>query len=137
MYQPVYDQRANALIFVDDFVEGQDYLGGEVNVFVCGALQDPDKMASLIDRRAPFAPATAVGFEHIHDQIDGAPVAFMVPSQDPHAILTGVLWLDLTPGELERIEALELRGNLRQRGGIVVHVGGKLVDGITYMRNVD
>ncbi len=137
MYKPVYDSRSNVLIFVDDFVEKRDYLDGEINVFVCGALQDPDKMASLIERPAPFTPAVAAGFEHIDEEIDNAPVAFMIPSENPHTILTGILWLDLTPDELDRIETIELRGNLRQRSNIMVRVGGKTVDAITYMRCCD
>ncbi len=137
MYQPVYDARANALIFVDDFVQKRDYLDGDVNVFVCGGLQDPDKMASLIERAAPFAPATAIGFEHIHEDVDNAPVAFMVPSQNEHAVLPGVLWLDLKTADLDRIETIELHGNLRRRFNISVRVGAKTVDAITYVRCCD
>ncbi|MFC1707987.1 gamma-glutamylcyclotransferase family protein [Planctomycetota bacterium] len=134
MYQPHYDADRWTLFFVDGPLVDKDCFAGERNVFVCGGLQHPDKMAWVSGRNAPFAPAVAIGYRRTWKQVDGKAISFMVPDlDDPRRVLTGVVWLDLSPADIERIEAFELGGGLRQRVEIDVLVGDAVVRAITYV----
>ena len=135
MYEPHYDAGSCAIYFVDGAPGDPDVLGGRTNVFVCGALQDPGKMASLLGRNAPFAPAVARGYRRTRASIAGREVPFMATDpDDPERVLTGVVWLDLSVEDLERIEGLELEGGLRVRVAIDVTVGERTIEAITYLR---
>ena len=59
----------------------------------------------------------------------------MVPDEDdPGRVLTGVVWLDLTVEEQEKIEAFELAGGLRKREQVRVTVGEAAIAAITYLK---
>ena len=47
MYGPVYLKKHQCLIFTEGSVE-EDPFAGRINVFVCGALQDPAIMTTLL-----------------------------------------------------------------------------------------
>ena len=135
MYKPLYDAKASALFFADGETSSKNLPIGKINVFVCGALQNPDKMHSLIGRSAAFAPAAVSGFRRVTKAVAGKLVPFMVPSKSDHAkILTGVVWLDLTDKELTKIESLELDGDLRKRIRLNVRAGERRVEAYTYIK---
>ncbi len=134
MYEPQYDADSHALFFTDGPRQDRDCFGGALNVFVCGGLQQPDKMNGLIERRPSFAPAVVVGFRRIWKNVGGRDYPLMVPApEEPDRPLTGVVWLDLTPEDLARIETLELDNNVRKRIDIKVLVGDRLLNAITYV----
>ena len=132
-YQPHYHPEHCALLFSE---EGKDTVmfSDRINVFVCGALQNPDKMQSILQRAAPFAPAAVAGYKRTTETIKNAPTPFMVPSEKPNEILTGILWLDLSEQELKKIEQLELEGGYRKRIEIEVCVGHKRLSALTYVK---
>jgi len=135
MYKPYYDAQSCALFFVDGPLEDRNYFGGKINVFVCGGLQHCAKMASLIGRNAPFAPAAIRGHLRTWERINGKDIAFMIPdSNDPYRVLTGVVWLDLSGEDVRKIETFELQNNLRRRINVNVHVGERIVQAITYIK---
>ncbi len=135
MYEPHYDADSWALYFVDGPPGDKDYFAGKINVFVCGSLQHPGRMSPLIGRSAPFAPAAARGFLRRWEKADGRDVPFMLPDpDDPGSVLTGIVWLDLSGEEVERIEEVELRAGLRKRIAVEVKVGERAVAAITYIR---
>ena len=135
MYEAHYDGESWALLFVDGPRGEKDYLGGESNVFVCGGLQHPEKMAAILGRRAPFAPAVARGFRRAWLGEGSGRVSFMLDSPDePQRILTGVVWLDLSEEEISRIESVELEGDLRKRIAIEVTVGERTLKAFTYVK---
>ena len=133
MYEPHYLAEASALIFVDGPMKDKDYFGASLNAFVCGALQDPDRMAALLGRRAAFAPAVALGYRRSTETISGHRMPFMIPA-DEEAVLTGVVWLDLNEEDLGRIEELELDGGHRRRITVDVRVGERTVEALTYVK---
>lgn len=135
MYEPSYDDRANALVFLSAVDEGRDVLAMASNAFVCGKLQNPEKMAGLIGRYAPFAPAIALGFDHVIQSIDGASIALMVPDDvNPQHALPGVVFLGLSLAELAAIETLELAGWHRRRIEIEVLVGAARLKASTFIK---
>ena len=135
LYEPHYDAESWALYFVDGPLEGKDYFGGEINVFVCGSLQHPGKMVPLIGRNAPFAPAFARGYSRRWEKVGGRDVPFMLPAPDnPRRALTGIVWLVLSEEEVERIENVELHEDLRKRIAITVKVGERDVEAVTYIK---
>ena len=134
MYTPYYDAERWALVFTDGAAGQPDPFAAGTRVFVCGGLQHPDKMTSIIGRAAPFAPAVARGFQRVWKDVEGSPVSFMVPnSEDPQSVLTGVVWLGLDDGEVRKVEGFELAGNLRRRISVAVVVGDDTVQAITYV----
>ncbi len=133
MYTPSYDAERNALYFVADPHENRDRFAGRINVFVCGGLQNPDKMAAVLGRAAAFAPAMARGFRHDRVNVNGRDMPFMLPAE-PTAALTGVVWLDLSADELAKIEAIELADNLRRRIDLAVHLGHSTLAAISYVK---
>ena len=133
MYQPHYDAKNCAMFFVEGPLPGEDVFAGAINVFVCGALQNPAKMTPLIGRSPAFAPAVAIGFERTVMTIGGKRVPFMVRSADPATVLTGVVWLDLSESDLAAIESLELDGGLRERIAIDVKAGERVLKAFTYI----
>jgi hypothetical protein len=111
MYRPVYSQEYSMLYFSSDAASSDDVFSGGSNVFVCGALQNPARMSSLLGMELPFVPAVASGYKRSVERIGGREIPFMVPDEhDPRNVLTGVLWLDLAQPNLDRIESLELDG---------------------------
>jgi len=135
MYESHYDAQNWAIFFVDGPLEEKDYFGGRINVFVCGSLQHPGKMAPQIGRNAPFAPAVARGYSRTWQTVDGRDVPFMLPDPvDPQSALTGIVWLDLSEEEVEKIERVELQDDLRWRIDIEVRIGERRMEAITYIK---
>lgn len=134
MYEPHYDPEGHVLVFVDGPPRLQSYFAGPHHVFVCGALQHPDSMTPIIGRRASFAPAFTAGFARVTKDVDGRMIDFMVPQADrDHGILSGVLWLNLTAAEVERIDSVELAGGLREAIAIEVRVGDRRLHATSYI----
>jgi hypothetical protein len=133
VYRPLYDVPSRALLFIAGPATKRDYLDGKINVFVCGALQSPDKMTPLLGRNAPFVPAVARGYWQTTIEVNGKRVPMMTETDREH-LLTGVVWLDVTEEEVGKIEVFELAGNLRKRIAIDIQVGDKVVKAITYMK---
>ncbi len=116
-------------------MEQKDYFDSGHNVFVCGALQNPAKMASVLGRDAPFAPAVSLGFYRETQSINGRNIPFMIDDLgDSRRPLTGVVWVALSDADLGRIEELELAGDLRERIAIEVLVGERRVQAFTYVK---
>lgn len=135
MYRPHYDAAAQALYFLPDGMEERGCLQGRRNVFVCGALQYPEKMNALLGREAPFAPAVVVGYKRGAALVGGTEHPFMVPSGgEPRRVLTGILWLNLSEAELARIETLELKGDMRRPITVEALLGERAVKAVTYIR---
>jgi len=134
MYKPFYDAINSTLIFIDEANETYDFPGGQNNVFVCGALQDPEKMGQVLGHAAPFAPGVVRRYGRGTEHIGGRKIPFMLPAADPTAMLTGIVWLDLSESDISKIEALELKGNLRKRTEIQVHVGDKILHAMTFIK---
>lgn len=135
MYRPCYSAEHSALFFCTESISSGAAFSGARNVFVCGALQDPARMSVLLGLEPPFAPAVAVGYRRSVESIDGEEVPFMVPDlDDPHRVLSGVVWLDLTEAALEKIESLELDRALRRRIEIEVRIGELRLSAYTYVR---
>ena len=135
MYRPHYDAKINALYFLDEAVPETIPPQGGLNIFVCGGLQNPDKMVPLLGRSAPFAPAALKGYKRTSETVQGREIPFMVPDEnDPGRVLTGVVWLDLTREERENIETFELAGGLRKREKVRITVGEATIDAMTYLK---
>jgi hypothetical protein len=135
MYRPVYSNEYSALHFRSGTSSADDVFSSGSNVFVCGALQNPDRMSKLLGFEAPFAPAAASGYRRSVETIDGREIPFMVPDErDPLSVLTGVVWLGLDGGSLERIESLELEGGYRRRIVIEARIGELDLTAYTYVK---
>jgi hypothetical protein len=135
MYTPIYSVEYSALYFCSDSISSQSPFSGGRNVFVCGALQNPDNVSALLGLEPPFAPAAARGYRRTVERIDGEDVPFMVPDQDdPRSLLTGVVWLDLTSASLEKIEILELERGFRKRIAIQARTGELRLTAYTYVK---
>lgn len=134
MYRPYYDVASNALVFSADEKEASAILSGPGRVYVCGGLQNPDKMRSVLGRPAAFAPAVVTGYRAGHiEVIDGREIPFMIPA-DPAAVLPGVVWLDLSEQDIENIEKFELAGGHRRRITIQAQIGQKHLSAFTYIK---
>jgi hypothetical protein len=135
MHRPFYLAESSALYFSADPIASESVFSGARKVFVCGALQDPEKMSALLGSAPPFAPAVAVGYRRTVERIGSEDIPFMVPdTDDPGNALTGVVWLDLSAEDLERIESLELDRGFRKRIGIEVRVGERRVSAYSYVK---
>jgi hypothetical protein len=135
VYDAYYDPESWSLVFIPGPREERDYFGGDTNVFVCGGLQHPEKMASIVGRRLPFAPAVARGFRRAWLDAGTEKVSFMhACPEEPERILTGVVWLGLSEKEIGRIESFELKGELRRRIAVDVAVGERTVKAFTYVK---
>ena len=135
MYRPFYSAEYSALYFSPDPVSSKNVFSGGCNVFVCGALQDPLRLSSLLGLEASFAPAAVTGYRRSVEVIDGEQIPFMVPDEDdPRNVLTGVVWLDLTGAVLEKIESLELERELRKRIAIEARIGELSLAVLTYIK---
>jgi hypothetical protein len=135
MYKPFYLPEYAALCFSADSFSSATAFSSGCKVFVCGALQDPAKMSALLGLEPPFAPAVATGYRRSVERTTGKNVPFMVADKrNPHAVLTGVVWLDLTRESLEKIESLELEGGLRRRATIEVRIGEGELAVYTYLK---
>jgi hypothetical protein len=135
LYRPFYSPEISSLYFSTERLPANRVSSGVRNVFVCGALQDPVKMSALLGAEPPFAPAVASGYKRTVGAIAGEGIPFMVPDrEDSHSLLTGVVWLDLTEENLERIESLELDRGLRKRITIEARIGELRVTAFTYVR---
>ena len=134
MCLPVYDTESHSLYFASDDTSIRSFDLTKINVFLCGSLQHPDKFFSFTGTRPLFAPAVAVGYARGWEEIGSESIMFMKPSDEPSRILTGTVYLGLSDDEVARIESFELKGDLRERVRIDVHVGDRLVDAITYLK---
>ncbi len=135
MYRPVYSDEYSALYFSSEPGSSDDVFSGPCNVFVCGALQSPARMVSLLGLEPAFAPAAASGYRRSVESIDGRDIPLMVPDEnDPRSLLTGVVWLDLAKASLDRIESLELDGGYRRRISIEARIGELDLTAYTYVR---
>ncbi|MBI9086370.1 MAG: gamma-glutamylcyclotransferase [Desulfobacterales bacterium] len=136
MYRPIYVPEASALVFAaDSFRKGLGWFSATINVFVCGALQDPEKMRSLLGLAPAFAPAAVTGYRRSEETIDGKTIPLMIPASDtPAQILTGVVWLHLSEADLGRIEEIELAGGHRRAAGLKVCIGQLQVAATTYIK---
>jgi hypothetical protein len=134
MYMPRYDPQRQCLYFVESGLESEQPLAGRKNVFVCGALQNPEKTAALIGRSAAFAPAFIIGFHRVSEKIGDGLVPFMILSENEAEALSGVVWLDLGDDEIAKIEELELRGGLRKRITVQARVGESAVEAASYIK---
>ncbi len=135
MYKPYYDKDASTLVFIDGNDIRENYFYGRINVFVCGSLQNPEKMSSILGESVPFATAAVSGYKRSTEIIDGKEIPFMIPSTDePWVILTGIVWLDLSDELLNRIESIELDGNYRHAVSIDVQAGERKLRAVTYIK---
>lgn len=135
MYRPFYWARHSALYFSTDPAPAERVFSGERNVFVCGALQDPARMAALLGSEPPFAPAVATGYRRSVERVGGEEIPLMVPDPgDPRSVLTGVVWLGLAEASLERIESLELDRGFRKRIAVEVRIGELTLIAYTYVK---
>jgi len=134
MYYPCYVPSASTLIFIAEPPEEKDYFGGSINVFVCGALQNPEKMVPILGRPAAFAPAVALGFRCSREIIDGRNIPFMYPDEDAQKALMGIVWLDLLTDELAHIRAIEMQDQLREEIIVEVLVGDHYVKSISFIK---
>jgi len=135
MYRPIYSDEYSALYFSSDPAPSDEVFSGRLNVFLCGALQNPARMSALLGLEPPFAPAAASGYRRSVERIGGREIPFMVPDEhDPHSVLTGVVWLDLAKASLDRVESLELDGGYRERLAIEARIGELDLTAYTYVR---
>jgi hypothetical protein len=135
MYRPFYSAEHSALYFSTEPVLPERVFSGARNVFVCGALQDPVRMEALLGLEPPFAPAVATGYRRTVERVGVEEIPLMVPDPgDPQSVLTGVVWLGLAEGSLERIESLELDGGLRKRITVEVRIGELTLIAYTYVK---
>lgn len=135
MYRPFYSLEYSALFFSSAPVSSERVFSGALNVFVCGALQNPAEMSNLLKLESPFAPAVATGYRRAVERVDGEDLPFMVPdASDPRSVLTGVVWLDLARESLERIESLELGGGHRERIRIGIRIGELELKAYSYVK---
>jgi hypothetical protein len=135
VYRFFYSPESSSLYFSTARLPAERLFSGSRNVFVCGALQDPVKMSALLGAEPFFAPAVATGFARSVESIAGEEIPFMVPDRDdPHGVLTGAVWLDLTEGNLERIESLELDRGFRKRIRIEARIGERRISAFTYVK---
>ena len=135
MHRPIYDDSAFALYFAaEDAAPRSAPFDAALNAFFCGPLMHPDRVAALLGRTPTYAPAVAVGYTRRFEDVAGQSTAFMVPAEDdPHRLLSGVAYLDLTDADLASIETLELAGGLRRRVTIDVRVGEHPVSAVTWL----
>lgn len=134
MYEPHYDPESYAVLFLPGPPEKVDYLDSGRNIFVCGSLQQPKKMAALVGREAAFAPAVALGYRRLWRKVEGRDVSFMeVDPQNPNRPLTGMVYVGLTDEEVAGVETYELEGGVRRRVTIEVFVGDRRVEALTYL----
>ncbi len=135
MYEAHYDPDVQALTFVDADDSGTP---GAHAVFVCGALQDPTKMAELTGRRPPFQCGAVAGYVRGTEEIDGNEIPLMVPAvpvdDEGPRVLTGVLWIELSDADLAAIESLELAGGYREQIKTEVTVGDETALALTYVK---
>jgi hypothetical protein len=124
MYEPRYDEQANALFFVDSHTDIREIPASGQRIFVCGSLQNPQKMAGILGREAAFAPAL----------VDGRETPFMIPTPAaPERALPGVVWLNLTEDEKQRIAEIELAGNLRREILLISHLGKNILETASFI----
>ena len=134
MYKPFFITETACLIFVSEGTDAGSLLSGTNNIFVCGGLQNPEKMSSSLGREAAFAPAAVCGYERTSEVRDGKEIPFMAPCENDSGILTGVVWLDLTDEDVSKIEGFELAGNYRKRIEIHVQAGERAVPAFTFVK---
>lgn len=92
-------------------------------------------MGALLGSEPPFAPAVATGYRRTVERVGVEEIPFMVPDPgDPRSVLTGVVWLGLAEGSLERIESLELDKGLRKRITVEVRIGELTLIAYTYVK---
>ena len=132
-YFALYDPKGYALVFAASAVDLKTVFEKGRRVFVCGALQNPEKMADLIGRAAAFAPAAVNGYQRNTQIQDGKPIPYMLPAQ-PDALLTGVVWLALSQKEFLLIEKLELKGGYRKLVDLNVKTGERVLNAVTYIK---
>jgi len=134
MHRIHYDPEGNTLVFLDEASDAEQVWQGKINAFVCGALQDPEKMTELLGHPAPFAPGVVYGYDHRVVHIDGQQVPLMLPDRQPNRALTGIIWLNLTAADLAAIESLEMEGNYRLRVDIEVLAGHHRLSACTFVQ---
>jgi gamma-glutamylcyclotransferase (GGCT)/AIG2-like uncharacterized protein YtfP len=98
------------------------------HLFVYGTLTDPKRVTALTGRQFERMDATLNGFERVNSPL-GYP--FILPR--PHAVVRGVLLLNLDPGSLARLDAYEAEGDLYRRQLVVVEVSDRRVPAMTYV----
>lgn len=134
MHRAIYFSEHQFLVFVPEgFKDSFDLPHGHC-VFVCGALQNPEKMESLLGHAAAFAPALVQGFRRGAETIDGRSVPFMLPHEAPDAALSGVIWLGLGDDDLVAVESLELKDGLRERMTVKARCGERTFTALTYFK---
>ncbi len=135
MYKPNYDSKASTLIFEDIHSKEKNHFSGKINVFVCGGLQNPERMESLLGIKASFAIGAVNGYYRNSEFVAGQEIPFMKPSPDkPNLILTGVVWLNLTKKSLHLIDGIELKGNHRKATQLQIQIGEVKVIATTYVK---
>ena len=133
MIRAFYDSASWSLLFTGAGELPADPLGGDTNVFVCAALQEPDRVYEMLGRPVAFAPAVARGYTRRLKTVDGAAMPFMLPDEDPGRILTGTVFLDLSADDVAALEVFELAGDLRRRVTIEILVGERRLPAVTYL----
>jgi hypothetical protein len=133
LYQPHFDATANALFWVTGDQDPRRLVVEPRNVFVCGGLQNPGKIAGLVGRPLSLAAALAPGYVHKTVNVGGKLVPFMMPG-DPKAMLPGVVHFGLSVAEFAAVEQFELAGGLRRRLDLKVLVGKHPTKVITFVK---
>jgi Gamma-glutamyl cyclotransferase, AIG2-like len=130
-----YDESASTLVFSGKISPDKNPFSGKINVFVCGALQNPEKMNSVLGQTPIFAGGAVTGYHRGTELINGNKIPFMKPAVNhPSRILTGIIWLDLSKESLKKIEEIELEGDYRKPLHIPVQTGELVIDAITYVK---
>ena len=130
-----YDPESWSLYVADAPRSHAGLFGGVLNVFVCGAMQEPARMAACLGRDCPSAPAVARGFLRRFEGQGALRRSFMLPDpSDAARVLTGTVYLDLSPDELARLEAVERQGGLRRRIDLDVQVGEVRLAAISFVK---
>ncbi|MDP8222582.1 MAG: gamma-glutamylcyclotransferase family protein [Candidatus Lernaella stagnicola] len=135
LYQPHYDARLNALVFLTRNDEDRDMLRTARRVFVCGSLQNPSRMAEVVGRPLSFATCFVTGFAHRTLSVGDRLVPFMLATpNDRQHTLPGVLYLGLTEKELRKIMDVELGDGHRKRVEVQVRVGSHSLEATTFIK---
>lgn len=133
-YHAAYDAARWSLVHLPAGHDGPPPWQTGTHVFVCAALQDPERMRDLTGRALPFAPAVVRGYRRAMLDVGAGPMPFMLPSTDRGDPLPGTVFLGLSDAEVRGVEGYELAGDHRRRVDVEVRVGERLVRAITFVR---
>jgi gamma-glutamylcyclotransferase (GGCT)/AIG2-like uncharacterized protein YtfP len=101
-----------------------------MHLFTYGSLMYPQVWSRVMQRLHASRPATLAGYSR--RQLPGEVHPAMIPS-GPDSTIEGVLYADLTPDELARLDRFEDEGIDYKRISVTVETASGQVDAFTYM----